>query len=127
MVEDDGTIIVRDWVPPSAQDVQTYWMPGAPRTGELVEIAWELPGTQLNVCDDVYVDPSTTIEPAGFAVTITEMAAVDDVMLVELVVALVVVVVVVACVLRRQLTCARVGFVYHLTNVYGPRASSHRR
>jgi hypothetical protein len=51
----------------------------------------------LNVCDDVYVVPSTTIEPAGLAVTIIETATWDDVVLVEFVAVVVVVVVVVVC------------------------------
>jgi len=38
-------------------------------------MVWELPGTQVNVCGDVYVVPSTTIEPDGSAVTITDTVA----------------------------------------------------
>jgi hypothetical protein len=51
----------------------------------------------LNVCDDVYVVPSTTIDPAGVAVTVIETGTWDDVVLVEFVMAVVVVVVVVVC------------------------------
>ena len=62
----------------------------------------ELPGAHANVCGDVYVDPSTTIEPAGLAVTIIETVTGNDVvvlveLVIELVVELVVVVVVVVC------------------------------
>jgi hypothetical protein len=58
-------------------------------------IVWELPGSHANVCDDVYVDPSTTIEPTGFAVTIIETVTGNDVVvLVELVVEVEVVLVV---------------------------------
>jgi carbonic anhydrase/acetyltransferase-like protein (isoleucine patch superfamily) len=39
----------------------------------------ELPGTQANVCGDVKVAPSTTIEPDGFAVTVMDTVAGDDV------------------------------------------------
>jgi hypothetical protein len=49
----------------------------------------------LNVCDDVYVVPSTTIDPAGLAITVIETGTWDDVVLVEFVIAVVVVVVVV--------------------------------
>ena len=70
VVEDEGAVIVRDCVPPSAQDVQTYLVPGAPETGEYAAIECELPGTQLKVFGDVYVVPSTTIEPDGLAVTV---------------------------------------------------------
>jgi hypothetical protein len=79
VVGDEGTVIVRDWSPPSAQDVQTYWVPEAPGTGELAAMTCELPGTQLNVCSDVYVTPSTTIEPDRFAVTVIGTEAGDDV------------------------------------------------
>jgi signal peptidase I len=47
---------------------------------------WELPGTHANVCGDVYVVPSTSIEPTGLAVTIIETVTGEDVVLVELVV-----------------------------------------
>jgi hypothetical protein len=78
-VGDDGAVIVRDWSPPSAQDVQIYCVPEAPGTGELAAIVCELPGTQLNVCGDVYVTSSTTIEPDGFAVAVIGTEAGGDV------------------------------------------------
>jgi hypothetical protein len=50
----------------------------------LAAIVWKLPGAHANVCGDVYVKPSTSIEPTGLAVTIIETVAGEDVVLVEL-------------------------------------------
>jgi hypothetical protein len=49
-------------------------------------MVWELPGAQLDVCGEVYVVPSTTIEPIGFAVTMIDTVTGGKVVLVEFVV-----------------------------------------
>ena len=50
-------------------------------------MVWELPGTQMNVCGDVYVAPSTTTEPDGLAITVIDTVTGDAVdVLVEFVV-----------------------------------------
>jgi len=49
-------------------------------------MVWELPGTQVNVCGDVYVVPSTTIEPDGSAVTMIDTVTGGNVVLAEFVV-----------------------------------------
>ena len=55
---------------------------------------WELPIIQVNVCWEVYVVPSTTMEPDGLAITIMDTVAGDKVVLVVLVDVVVVVVLV---------------------------------
>jgi len=61
-------------------------------------MVWELPGIHVNVCWEVYVVPSTTMEPDGLAVNVMDTVAGDEAVLVELVVVVVLVDVVVVLV-----------------------------